>query len=191
MPESSITKNVEAIWNGVKDIRFFDTLTLCSDDRESDDLLHTGHLNAVVRKAVESGMGPVLAIKSATINTAREIGMEHLGAIAPGYIADMVLTDDLRTMWAKAVFFEGQLAAEDGRLIAEIEERPFEMENRNSMNVGELSLEDFCLKCPKNHGTAAVNVMEYKQEFRATLSAQSRSTKSGTDSWYYRKTRPL
>lgn len=165
--ESSITKNVEAIWNGVKDIRFFDTLTFCSDDRESDDLLHTGHLNAVVRKAVESGMDPVLAIKSATINTAREIGMEHLGAIAPGYIADMVLTDDLRTMWAKAVFFEGQLAAEDGTLIAEIEEKPFELENRNSMNVGELSLEDFCLKCPKNHGTAAVNVMEYKTRIQS------------------------
>ena len=69
--------------------------------------------------------------------------MEHLGAIAPGYIADMVLTDDLRTMWAKAVFFEGQLAAEDGRLIAEIEERPLSWRNRNSMNVGELSLGGF------------------------------------------------
>ena len=82
--ESSITKNVEAIWNGVKDIRFFDTLTLCSDDRESDDLLHTGHLNAVARRAIECGMDPVLAIKSATINTAREIGVSRLGAIAPG-----------------------------------------------------------------------------------------------------------
>lgn len=165
--ESSITKNVEAIWEGVKDIRFFDTLTLCSDDRESDDLLHTGHLNAVVRKAVESGMDPVLAIKSATINTAREIGMEHLGAIAPGYVADMVLTDDLHTMWAKAVFFEGQLAAEDGKLVSPIEEKPFELERRNSMNVGSLSLKDFILECPIRQGKAMVNVMEYKTRIQS------------------------
>ena len=69
--ESSITKNVKAIVEGIQGIRFYDTLTRCDDDRESDDLLHTGHLNAVVRKAIECGMDPVLAIKSATINTAR------------------------------------------------------------------------------------------------------------------------
>lgn len=45
-------------------------------------------------------MDPVLAIKSATINTAREIGVSHIGAVAPGYTADMVLTKDIHTMWA-------------------------------------------------------------------------------------------
>ena len=43
-------------------------------------------------------MHPVLAIKSATINTAREIGVSHIGAVAPGYTADMVLTKDIHTM---------------------------------------------------------------------------------------------
>ena len=52
--ESSITKNVKAIVEGIQGIRFYDTLTLCSDDRESDDLLHTGHLNAVVRKRLSA-----------------------------------------------------------------------------------------------------------------------------------------
>lgn len=159
--ESSITKNVEAIWNGVKDIRFYDTLTLCSDDRESDDLLHTGHLNAVIRKAISCGMDPVLAIKSATINTAREIGVSHLGAVAPGYVADLVLTKDIKTMWADAVFYQGELTAEHGRLVASIEDKQFELEERNSMKVSEVTLEDFIVKTPVENGTVRVNVMEY------------------------------
>lgn len=160
--ESSITRNVEAIWNGVKDIRFFDTLTLCSDDRESDDLLHSGHLNAVVRKAIQCGMDPVLAIKSVTINTAREIGVSHLGAIAPGYTADMVLTKDIKTLWADAVFYGGILVAEHGALTVPIEEKSFELETRNSMRVTSLTLDDFIVKPPVEHGTVRVNVMEYK-----------------------------
>lgn len=159
--ESSITKNVEAIWDGVKDIRFYDTLTLCSDDRESDDLLHVGHLNAVVRKAIRCGMDPVLAIKSATINTAREIGAAHLGAIAPGYTADMVLTKDLRTLWADAVFYGGRLVAENGKLTVNIEEREYELETRNSMKLSDVSLDDFIVKAPVQNGTVRVNVMEY------------------------------
>lgn len=159
--ESSITRNVEAIWNGVKDIHFYDTLTLCSDDRESDDLLNTGHLNAVVRKAIRCGMDPVLAIKSATINTAREIGISHLGAVAPGYTADMVLMKDLRTMWADAVFFGGELVAEHGSLTVTIEDKHFEMEERNSMNMEGVTLSDFIVKTPVKDGTVKVNVMEY------------------------------
>lgn len=159
--ESSITKNVKAIVEGIEGIRFYDTLTLCSDDRESDDLLHTGHLNAVVRKAIECGMDPVLAIKSATINTAREIGVSHIGAVAPGYTADMVLTEDINTMWADAVFFGGKLVAEHGKLTVEIEDREYAMEKRNSMNAGEVTLDDFIVKAPVESGTVKVNVMEY------------------------------
>lgn len=160
--ESSIARNVEAVWEGVKKNRFFDTLTLCSDDRESDDLLRAGHLNAVVRKAISCGMDPVLAVKSATINTAREIGLRRLGAIAPGYVADMVLVEDLKAMQAGAVFFEGRLAAENGRLTVPVEKKTFALEEKNSMNTGPVALSDFCLKCPVENGRVRVNVMEYE-----------------------------
>lgn len=159
--ESSITKNIEAIWNGVKDCKFFDTLTLCTDDRESDDLLHEGHMNAVVRKAVSCGMDPVAAIKSATINTAREIGVAHLGAIAPGYVADMVLTKDITTLWADAVFFEGKLVAKDGKLVESVADADYEIETRNSMNLASVCEDDFVIKTPVENGTVKVNIMEY------------------------------
>ena len=53
--ESSITKNIEDIWKGIKDVRFFDHLCLCTDDREADDILHKGHMNDVVRCAIAYG----------------------------------------------------------------------------------------------------------------------------------------
>ena len=81
--DSSITKNVEAIWSGVKDFRFFDNFCLCTDDREADDILHNGHINDVVRAAIRYCMEPVAAIKSATLNSAGEAGLQNLGAIAP------------------------------------------------------------------------------------------------------------
>ena len=159
--ESSITKNIEAIWTGVKDCRYFDTLTLCTDDRESDDLLHEGHMNAVARKAISCGMDPVAVIKSATINTAREIGVAHLGAIAPGYVADMVLTKDITTLWADAVFYEGKLVAKDGKLVVEIPDQDYEIETRNSMNLAQVSEADFAIETPMENGTVKVNIMEY------------------------------
>lgn len=159
--ESSITKNIEAIWNGVRECKYFDTLTLCTDDRESDDLLHEGHMNAVARKAISCGMDPVAAIKSATINTAREIGVAHLGAIAPGYVADMVLTKDLTTLWADAVFYEGRLVAKDGKLTEPVAELDFEIETRNSVNLTPMDADAFAIKAPVENGTVTVNIMEY------------------------------
>lgn len=160
--ESSISRNVTDIWNGIDKITFYDTLTLCSDDRESDDLLNSGHMNAVVRTAIRAGMDPVAAIKSATINTAREIGASHIGAVAPGYLADMVLVEDLRTLKAEAVFFEGQLVAESGRLTVAIEDKPFPLENRNSMNLAPVTPADFTVGCSVKDGTVKVNIMEYQ-----------------------------
>ena len=93
--DSSITKNVKDIWEGVKQVKFFDHLCFCTDDREADDILNNGHMNDVVRNAIRCGMDPVTAIKSATYNTAREIKIENLGAIAPGFVADMLLVESL------------------------------------------------------------------------------------------------
>ena len=76
-----------------------------TDDREADDILHNGHINDVVRAAIRYGMEPVAAIKSATLNSAREAGLQNLGAIAPGYAADMLLVDDLRELTPSHVFY--------------------------------------------------------------------------------------
>lgn len=160
--DSSITKNVEAIIEGVKDVKFYDNLCFCTDDREADDILNNGHMNDVVRHAIQCGMDPVTAIKSATWNTAREIKIENLGAIAPGYVADMLLVESLEELKPSHVFYGGELVAKDGKLLAEIKDRSYEIEQKNSMHVKELSVDDFRFKAPVQNGTVKVNLMEYK-----------------------------
>ena len=159
--ESSITHNVKDIWEGVKHCKFFDHYCLCTDDREADDLLHEGHINYVVNAAIKYGMDPITAIKSATLNTAREINVTDLGAIAPGYVADMLLVEDLSNIHPTQVFFEGKLVAQDGKLLQPIEDKEYEIETRNSVQLKELSLEDFHVDTPVENGKVKVNVMVY------------------------------
>ena len=159
--ESSITHNVKDIWEGVKHCKFFDHYCLCTDDREADDLLHEGHINYVVNAAIKYGMDPITAIKSATLNTAREINVTDLGAIAPGYVADMLLVEDLSNIHPTHVFFEGKLVAQDGKLLQPIEDKEYEIETRNSVQLKELSLEDFHVDTPVENGKVNVNVMVY------------------------------
>ena len=159
--ESSITHNVKDIWEGVKHCKFFDHYCLCTDDREADDLLHEGHINYVVNAAIKYGMDPITAIKSATLNTAREINVTDLGAIAPGYVADMLLVEDLSNIHPTHVFFEGKLVAQDGKLLQPIEDKEYEIETRNSVQLKELSLDDFHVDTPVENGKVNVNVMVY------------------------------
>ena len=167
MRDSSMCKNIPAIWDGIKHSRYFDTLCLCTDDRESEDILKVGHINDVIKEAIKCGMNPIDAIKSATLNTAREIKMDNLGALAPGYVADIVLLPDLAKMRPTAVFFEGKHVVEDHRLKVEIKDRNFNLEYKNSINFKELTVEDLMIKAPIANGKIKVNIMTF---FYHTLS---------------------
>lgn len=160
--DSSISKNVKEIWAGVKDIKFFDYLCFCTDDREADDILHNGHMNDVVRHAIACGMEEVAAIRSATINVAREIKIENLGAICPGFVADILLVNDLKQLVPSHVIYNGQLVAQDGKLLSTIGDQSYPIESMNSMHVKELSVENFKVKAPIQNGKIKVNLMEYK-----------------------------
>ncbi len=160
--ESSLSKNFKSIWEGIRHCRYFDHLCLCTDDRESDDILNNGHMNEVVRIATQAGMHPIDAIRCATYTTAQEIHVENLGAIAPGYLADLLLFPDLENFVPSAVFYEGQQIAENGKLLVDIEDKTYDIEKENSVTVKELSLEDFIIKAPIENGEIICNVMEYQ-----------------------------
>ncbi|MGL5693763.1 MAG: amidohydrolase family protein, partial [Peptostreptococcaceae bacterium] len=123
--ESSISKNVTDIVKGISDFRYTANLTLCTDDREADEILEHGHMNAVVRTAIKAGMNPIDAIRSATLNTARELGINNLGGIAPNFVADLVLVDSLENMNVNAVIYNGELVSENGQLLVEINNDEF------------------------------------------------------------------
>ncbi len=94
---------------------------LCTDDRHPADLLERGHMDSVVRYAIELGLPPVTAIQLATINTASRFGLNDRGAIAPGRIADMIVLDDLDNMDVSMVFKRGKLVGAAYESVFELE----------------------------------------------------------------------
>ena len=91
----------------------------CTDDRHPEDLLNEGHLDAILKKAVSGGADPYIAVRMCTLNTATYFRMYDYGAVAPGYIADLVVVSDLESFHVEQVFVGGQLAAENGHVIQE------------------------------------------------------------------------
>jgi len=79
----------------------------CTDDREPDFIVEEGHINQMVRVAVEEGVRPEDAVIMATIHPALYHRLRHLGAIAPGYQADILILDDLSTFEPRQVLKRG------------------------------------------------------------------------------------
>jgi adenine deaminase len=98
--------------------------SLCTDDRHPDTLLSEGHINDVVRKSIAAGLDPILAMQMATINTARYFRLRDVGAIAPGYRADLLVLEDLDAVEVSRVYFGGRLVAEEGRFLPPATELP-------------------------------------------------------------------
>ncbi len=81
----------------------------CSDDKHPNHLLEEGHMDTILRKVVAMGIDPCIAVQAATYNPAQYFGMKHKGALAPHYLADMVVVDNLRDFHVDSVYKEGKL----------------------------------------------------------------------------------
>lgn len=97
---------------------------LVSDDRHPDDLLDHGHMDHSLRLAIASGLDPVVAVQMATRNPAEYFGLRDLGAVAPGYRADLVVLDDLHEVRVSQVYKDGRLVAQDGHLLPSAPQPP-------------------------------------------------------------------
>lgn len=111
--EGSSEKNLDALLPLVTD-KTYPRCMFVVDDRSCGDLLRDGDIDAVVRKAIKNGLDPITAIRMATINPATYFGLRRLGAVAPGYLANLVISRDLSDLRADMVFNQGILVAEHG-----------------------------------------------------------------------------
>ena len=133
---------------------------LCSDDKHAHDLLQRGHLDDALRRLVRSGVPARFAIPAATLNVAECYGLKRRGAIAPGYIADMVGVNDLSDFSVRAVFKRGVLVAENGKALFSAQEKYLPAAVRNTVRVKDVSSEDF--RIPVRSGRArAMQVAAY------------------------------
>ncbi|MFN7002745.1 MAG: adenine deaminase [Roseinatronobacter sp.] len=125
-------------------------MILCTDDCHSGTLVNDGHMNRVVRHAIDCGADPLVALQMATINTASHFGLEReLGSITPGRRADLIVTSDLRTLPIEQVFARGILVAEQGRLLTICPHLDWPADVRQTVNLGKtLSAADFAIPAP-------------------------------------------
>ncbi|MFC1949263.1 adenine deaminase, partial [Chloroflexota bacterium] len=112
--EGSSEKNLDALLPLVTD-KTYKRCMFVVDDRSCVDLLRDGDLDAVVRKAISLRLDPVRAIQLATINPAEYFRLEGLGAIAPGYRANLIVISDLSSLKIEMVFSQGRLVAREGK----------------------------------------------------------------------------
>ena len=112
--EGSSEKNLDALLPLVSDTTYKRCFFVV-DDRTCSDLLREGDIDAVVRKAVSRGLDPVRAIQMATINAAEYFRLHDRGAIAPGYVANLITINDLAEVEIDMVFYRGKLVARAGK----------------------------------------------------------------------------
>ena len=142
--EGSAARNLEALLPMV--LRHGpENCMLCTDDREPDLLFARGHINDVVRRAVELGCPPEDAVLMGTLNAARYHRLHDHGAVAPGYLADIVAVEDLERFRPVRVWKRGRSVAEDGRAV-DIPRAEAPEWMRGSVRVRELTAEDFRIR---------------------------------------------
>ena len=124
--------------------------SFATDDRNTLDLITEGHIDGMIRQAVELGVDPVQAIRVATLSTATHYGLRYSGAVAPGYVADLVVLDSLESVKVNRVYKQGVLVARKGKMVQEfgIQDQP---RLRRSVNIHYLEPEDFQVKARGSH----------------------------------------
>ena len=127
-------------------------IILCTDDSHSGTLINDGHMNRVVRHAIAQGLKPITAIQMATLNTAQHFGLEReLGSIAPGRLADLIITSDLPSLPIEVVLARGEVVAENGGLSIDIPKASYPDSAINTVNMGKtLGEDDFCISAAEH-----------------------------------------
>ncbi len=121
-----------------------ENMMFCTDDKHIEDIRSKGHINANARMAVAAGIDPIEAIKMASYNAARAYGIKGIGAIAPGYKADMVLLEDLKDFKVKQVITRfGVPYSGDEPIPSPI----LPPQVFNSVRLPEITKENLALKC--------------------------------------------
>ena len=157
MREGSAAKNLTSLLKAVKDENYHRFL-FCSDDRNIEDLMEEGSIDNCLRIAIREGIDPVKAFTMATFNAAQCYGLKNIGAIAPGYKADLVIFESLKQINIKRVLKNGKdpLLNSKTSVIYNI---------KTSMNVDFVKVNDFKVPAIGNE----VNVIKVKPQSLETI----------------------
>ncbi len=155
--EGSAAKNLRAVLSAVTPTnarRFM----FCTDDKHLDELIEEGSINHAIALAIEEGMEPLQAIQLATLNAAECYRLKKKGAVAEGYIADLILLDNITTCKPQSVWKDGKKVVENGKLLRlETKSEPAPSSILQSVHIPNLTAHD--LEIPFINGNQA-NIIE-------------------------------
>lgn len=114
--EGTAAKNMDALLPLFRE-PYCNRCMLVTDDKHPGDLLRGGHIDANIRKAIAAGVDPAIGVKMATLVPAQYFGLKQYGAVAPGYIADLIVVSDLEHFTVEQVYKGGSLVAESGNVL--------------------------------------------------------------------------
>ena len=167
-----LKETIRAITEENIDTRF---ATLVSDDAHPHTLVTQGHMDHIIRRAMEEGVRPMTAIQMATLNVAECFHLSRdLGSVTPGKWADINLLSDLTKVKVEKVLFNGELVAEGGQLLQPLPKTHYPKFAKETMHMaGPLQPEDFQISPPKGYSlsTIPVHVMAI-QEAKVGILAQ-------------------
>ncbi len=137
-----------------------------TDDRHPSDLKE--HINGMVRRSVEAGVDPIKAVQCASLNTAEYFGLKDLGAVAPGYKADLLILPDLKTFKPDMVIKGGKTVYENGGLTVNFEEAEVPSV-RGSVNVKWIERDDFRINALSDT-TRTIEIIPHQLVTKSTIS---------------------
>ncbi|MTI67200.1 MAG: amidohydrolase family protein [Firmicutes bacterium] len=155
----------EDIINFIIDNNLYEHVCLVTDDVMADTLIKEGHLNKLVKKAIDMGMSPENAFYISTFTPARRMGLKDRGSIAPGKIADFVLLNDLKDFKISDVYKKGKKVFDDTYT--------YDFEKKNglfpkrfyeSIKLDNINEKDLKIKAPKKNGQIKCRVINVKDK---------------------------
>ena len=144
-------------------------LLFVTDDVMPDDLIRDGHLDDVVRTAIQGGFDPIDAVRSATYFPAKHLRLFDRGAIAPGKLADILLLKDLNEFNVSVVFANGRMTAKNGKLVNEINLRRFPEVAKRTVKLEKMTHDTFRVHVKQEHGTIRVRVITLQPGFLSSF----------------------
>ena len=114
--EGTAAKNLEALMPLILTEQYYGRCMFCTDDKHPSDLLEKGHIDYICREAVRMGADPIRTVQVACLHAARYFLLNNRGAIAPGYLADFAIVEDLKDFHVVTVYKKGQLVYQDGQV---------------------------------------------------------------------------
>ncbi len=140
--EGTVAKNLNELVKGASPLNSR-RLCLCTDDKHIDDIIKNGTIDNSIKMCINHGILPETAIQMATLNTCECYNIKHKGAIAPGYIADFLILDDLKSFSINSVYKNGKLVVNDKRLVNIEKYKPSNSNLPCTMNFNKLTIDDF------------------------------------------------